>query len=308
MSDLKLFRIDGEDAVELPSSGVSLERALQRFVEKNMETLFGVRFLASEYSTGARHRGRIDSLGVDESGAPVILEYKRASESNVINQGLFYLNWLIDHKAEFQLLVQKNLSREQAENLDWSNARLVCVARTFHRYDVEAIELMQRNIDLVRYQYFGDDMFALEIAGSVAQTGPVIPVEADSPAPRNGTATPGRSVSDYLAASPRELQDLFAELHTAAIGLGDDVTRKTLQTYFAYKTIRNFACVEVHPRTGTLLIYLRVDPTTVTLEPGFSRDVTNIGHLGTGNLEVRVTSPAELDKAMPLIRASYEIG
>ena len=50
-----------------------------------------MRFLASEYSTGARHGGRIDSLGIDENSSPVIFEYKRAVNENVINQGLFYL-------------------------------------------------------------------------------------------------------------------------------------------------------------------------------------------------------------------------
>src|ERR671914_377224 len=62
VSDLKLFRISGGQATELMSSSVKLEKSLQEVVERNMETLFGVRFLASEYGTGARHGGRIDSL------------------------------------------------------------------------------------------------------------------------------------------------------------------------------------------------------------------------------------------------------
>jgi RecB family endonuclease NucS len=56
-----------------------------------------VRFLASEHATGRVHGGRIDTLGLDENHAPVIIEYKRAINENVINQGLFYLDWLLDH-------------------------------------------------------------------------------------------------------------------------------------------------------------------------------------------------------------------
>lgn len=66
MPDLKLFRIDDGAATELEGSHALLEKHLQRVVETNMETLLGVRFLASEYSTGERHGGRIDSLGIDE--------------------------------------------------------------------------------------------------------------------------------------------------------------------------------------------------------------------------------------------------
>jgi RecB family endonuclease NucS len=106
LTDLKLFRIEGDSAVELGGSSSALERTLQSLIEHNMEPLFAVRFLATEYSTGRKHGGRIDFLGLDENGSPVIFEYKRARDENVINQGLFYLDWLLDHRAEFQLLVQ----------------------------------------------------------------------------------------------------------------------------------------------------------------------------------------------------------
>ncbi len=108
MTDLKLFRIVDGKAEELAGAGVALERSLQTLIEANMETLFGVRFLASEYSTGLKHGGRIDSLGIDENGSPVIFEYKRSVNESVINQGLFYLDWLLDHRAEFELRVMKH--------------------------------------------------------------------------------------------------------------------------------------------------------------------------------------------------------
>jgi RecB family endonuclease NucS len=85
VSDLKLFRIMDSGAQELQSSPSSLEKPLQEMIERDMEVFFGVRFLASEYSTGKKHGGRIDSLGIDENGSPVIFEYKRTQNENVIN-------------------------------------------------------------------------------------------------------------------------------------------------------------------------------------------------------------------------------
>ncbi|WP_211294233.1 SbcC/MukB-like Walker B domain-containing protein [Lentzea kentuckyensis] len=72
MSDLKLFRITAGRAKELAGGSVALERHLQRTIESNMETLFGVTFLESEFSTGPHHRGRIVSIGIDETGSPVV--------------------------------------------------------------------------------------------------------------------------------------------------------------------------------------------------------------------------------------------
>lgn len=127
MSEIKLFDI--KDGVRLlTSSEVLLERELQTLIEKNMETFFGVRFLKSEYSIT---NGRMDSIGIDENNCPVIFEYKRSSNENVINQGLFYLDWLLDHKADFKLLVIEKMGRKAAELIDWSVPCVICVANDF---------------------------------------------------------------------------------------------------------------------------------------------------------------------------------
>ena len=67
---------------------------------------------------------RPDTLGLDDNDCPVILEYKRSLNENVINQGLFYLNWLMDHQAEFKLLVLERFGRASADSIDWSGPRL----------------------------------------------------------------------------------------------------------------------------------------------------------------------------------------
>lgn len=64
MSDLKLFSLHAGTAKQLPASSMALEKSLQTLIEKNLETFLGVRFLATEHRTGARHAGRIDTLGL----------------------------------------------------------------------------------------------------------------------------------------------------------------------------------------------------------------------------------------------------
>ena len=83
MSDIKLFKLVGTGVASLPSSSVALEKSLQTLMEQNLEALMGIRFLETEYWTGLKHNGRIDTLGVDENGCPVIIEYKRSMNQNV---------------------------------------------------------------------------------------------------------------------------------------------------------------------------------------------------------------------------------
>lgn len=89
MSTIKLFKTKGVSPIELGVLSIAVEKSLQTTIEHNLEMFLGVKFLASEYSTGKSHGGRIDTLGIDENNAPVIIEYKRSINENVINQGLF---------------------------------------------------------------------------------------------------------------------------------------------------------------------------------------------------------------------------
>ena len=305
MSDLKLFRIQDGKAAELQGNAFAVEVSLQRLIENNMETLFGVRYLETEYSTGTRHRGRIDSLGIDENGSPVIFEYKRASNENVINQGLFYLDWLLDHRGEFELLVMRKLGAQAAEEIDWSNPRLVCVAGDFNRYDEHAIMQMNRSIELIRYRDFDGELLALELVASRSGAGE----SGNSPPSKIGGKVPTqyKTVTESLAQAPQPLADLYGQLEAFIEGLGDDVTKKVLKLYFAFRRIKNFACVEVHPRSQAILVFVKVDPDSIELEEGFSRDVRNIGHFGTGDLELRIRTQNDLEKAFPLIQLSYGV-
>ena len=103
MSDIKLFRYANYGASELAGKSAAIERTLQHLIESQMNIFLGVPFLATEHSTGAKHRGRIDTLGGDENGCPVIIEYQRHSNENVISQGLFYLDWLLDGNLLFSV-------------------------------------------------------------------------------------------------------------------------------------------------------------------------------------------------------------
>lgn len=77
VSGLKLFRtstINGGVTEVMPRLA-EVEADVQDLVEAHMETMLGVTFLASEYVIGCADGGRIDSLGLDENGAPVIVEF-----------------------------------------------------------------------------------------------------------------------------------------------------------------------------------------------------------------------------------------
>ena len=301
MTDIKLFSIHEGMATSRPGATAVLEKSLQDLMERNLEVLLGVRFLASEYSTGKVHGGRIDSLGIDENGSPVIIEYKRSTNENVINQGLFYLDWLMDHQAEFQLLVHTTLGQEEADAIEWASPRLLCIAGGFTRYDEHAVKQMNRNIELIRYISFDADLLLLELVNATTASG----VSSASPS-SSANSKGSKCISDVLSQLSGDLQDRYDAVREFATALGDDVQQKALKHYIAFKRLKNFLCVEVHPSLSTVTCYLKIDPDQITLEEGFTRDVRNVGHFGTGELEVKLRSRLDFERAKQLIEQSYE--
>src|SRR6201996_5445842 len=164
MSDIKLFRVGTGTVSELVGATDTIEKYVQTLFETNLQGLLGGRFLASENTP--TNGGRIYTLGLDGNGLPVILEYKRSLNENVINQGLFYLNWLMDHRKDFQWLVLEKLGKADAERVDWSSPRLICIAGDFSRYDDHAVRQIERNIELIRYRRFGPELLMLDLVAA----------------------------------------------------------------------------------------------------------------------------------------------
>lgn len=304
MSDIRLFRYGTSTVCELPVKVAPIEKWLQVLIEGHMETFLGVRFLATEFSTSKSHRGRIDSLGIDENNCPVIIEYKRHTNENVINQGLFYLDWLMEHQADFQILVMQKLGSQASEEIDWSGPRLLCIAGDFTKYDEYAVQQINRNIELIRYRLFSEEYLMLELVNSTEE-------QKDGKPGATGPKAVSNRVEGHrhsLAQANAPLLELFETVREYTLSLGEEVQEKELKWYVAFKTIKNFACVLLNTGKADpcLVMWLRIDPEDVELEDGFSRDVRRVGHLGTGDLEVRIRDMDDFEKAKPLIERSYQ--
>ena len=296
MADIKLFNINGK-VRELQSGTVTLEKELQNIIEKNMKSFFGVSFLKSEFKT--TDGGRMDSIGIDENNCPVIFEYKRSLNENVINQGLFYLNWLLDHKESFTLLVIDILGLERSKSIDWTRPRVVCIANDFTKYDISAINQMTRNISLIRYKKFENDLLMFEHINDkvVEQIEDVNPSEKKS---KNYQKT----FTEKYNESSEKIKNLYDDLRNEILSYGDEVTENTLKYYTAFKKIQNFICVEIFKEE--ILLHLKLNPSTVKFEKDFTRDVTGIGHYGTGDVELHIKNQNDLAKARDLLLRTYQ--
>ena len=295
MAEIKLFSLN-EGVKECTSSEVVLEKELQTLIEQNMEIFFWVRFLKSEYAVT---NGRMDSIGIDENNSPVIFEYKRSQNENVINQGLFYLDWLLDHKADFKLLVIDKLGMEAADNIDWSVPCVICVAHDFTKYDMHAVNQMQRNIKLVSYRRYDNGMLLLEHLNT-----PIVKPIMENMGDENGTKNSTQKTHlEKLAATSENMKNLYHSICDFIESLGDDIVSNQLKLYLAYKKVQNMVCIEIYNKQ--IILFLKLNPDTVKLENGFTRDMRSIGHYGTGDLQITIKNAADFERAKPLLERAY---
>ena len=287
-----------------------LEKDLQTLIENNLITVFNCRFIASEFSTGAIHAGRIDTLALSEDNNPVIIEYKKVESSELITQSLFYLHWIQDHKGDFEIAAQKVLGNNI--EIDWSDIRVICIAPNYKKYDLHAVQVMGANIELWRYQLFSNQSLYLEevFHNTTSNTPVTLNQTAKNPvmvaAGKKAAIT--RNIGQYTLEShlqnkSKEVIELMEALQDMIMGFDDSIEEIPKKYYIAYKSTQNILTVEV--RLRNLKIYLKLKPEDIPVNTPNYRDVSNIGHHGIGDVEFTITNLNELIDTKPFIELAY---
>ena len=157
---MPLFVISKQQLASVEQTNFANEKTLQSLIEPNLKTVFNCRFVASEFPTGPQHAGRIDTLAISEDHNPVIIEYKKVESSELVNQSLFYLHWIHDHRGDFEIAAQKELGADV--ELDWSDVRVICIAPNYKKFDLHAVQVMGANLELWTYRLFKNGTLYLE--------------------------------------------------------------------------------------------------------------------------------------------------
>jgi predicted transport protein len=288
---MSIFQVYNNKIKQLKTSNFKSEKELQVLVENNLEEIFGIKFIASEFSTGEKHGGRIDTLGLDENNSPVIIEYKWGEKDNVINQGLFYLDWLVDHKGDFQVVVERKLGKKI--KIDWSQPRLILIAQSFNKYDKYAINRMSENIELWIYSLYENGIFEVNIEGSS---------QADNKKGKRITKIEYAKydLNYHLNKTSKELQRKFNEIRERILELPNIQEKPEQKSGVTYRTTKSFCRFEFRKNSINLLLR----------EPKYNdpkqlvKDITSFewGYKGL----VKIDKLSNVDYLFSLIKQSYE--
>lgn len=309
---MAIFEIDKGKARRVRLSEFKLEKDLQQLIENNLETIFNCRLIATEFSTGNIHSGRIDTLAISEDNNPVIIEYKKVASSDLINQSLYYLHWIRDHKGDFQIAANRTLGKDI--EIDWSDIRVICLAPEYKKYDLHAVQVMGANIELWQYKTYDNGILNIEEVykrttsttnqdtAYISSKNPVIVEAGKKAALTRKTAT--YTLEEHFENLDENILELFNTIRDYIVSIDSSIEETPKKNYIAYKTSQNFACLQTYKRKLTL--FLKLDANQVNPMPKQCRDVSEIGHFGTGDFELIIKELADFEETRHLINEAYK--
>lgn len=233
---MPFFKIMGNKLQKVsPSkpSGSDKEKQLQKLIENNLNTILEMTFIASEFST--THGGRIDTLAIDNDKRPVIIEYKFDRSSTILLQGLYYMDWLVENKAEFEKTVKNRLNQEVIIN--WkSGIRLILIAKSFEIWDKFAVNRIKEEVELYEYTLYENNELNLEKI--------TLPKDFRREAKISITSIKEFSIEDQMnKIEDDKIKEIIIELREKIRLISDEIEERATKDHIVFKSTINFALI-----------------------------------------------------------------
>lgn len=277
------------------------ERELQNIFEANLSQIMGLMLVKSEFTIKNK---RIDTLAFDqENNSFVIIEYKRDKNSSVVDQGFTYLSLMLQNKADFILEYNEQYPQQQLNraDLDWSQSRVIFVSSDFTDNQIEATNFKDIAIELYEVKRYGDHLLIAPIKKSKS---------AESIKPLAQQNKEYKSVADeikvyteddFLINKTDDIVSLYNKYKSAIINLTDDIEIIPKKLYIAFKKDKRNIC-DIEIQNKSLKMTVNVKNGLLDDAKKIARDISNIGHWGNGDYEIKINSDKDLEYIMSLVK------
>jgi len=157
---MDLYKINNNKLEEINKESFNLEKDIQSLVENNLETLFNLEFISTEFTVGDF---RVDTLSYDnENNNFVIIEYKKGSSYSVIDQGYSYMSVMLNNKSDFILeYIEKTGKSLKKSEVDFSQSRIIFISPSFNSYQKNSVNFKDVPFELWEIKRFSNNSISL---------------------------------------------------------------------------------------------------------------------------------------------------
>ena len=295
-----IYNTTGTKLVQVKEKPFKLEREIQAIFESNLQNIMGLLFVKSEFTIKNK---RIDTLAYDkQTNAFIIIEYKRDKNYSVVDQGLTYLNLMLQNKAEFILTYNETLKDVlHSKDVDWTQSRVAFVSPSFTDNQISASDFKDFGIELWEIKQFENNTISintikkstgapsikplLENSENLKEVKENIKVYTEEDHYNNG--------SDYII-------ELYEKFKSSILNLADGIEILPQKYYIAFKKGSNISDIEIQKKS--LKIFINAKIGSLDDPKGLVKDVSNIGHRGNGDYQIQIENDKDLEYIMSLIK------
>ncbi len=298
---MPIFKIKNRQLTPIKERSFDLEKDLQKLAEENLDTLFNLKFVSSEFQIEGY---AIDTLAFDpETKSFVILEYKKDKSFSVVDQGLHYLSLMLSHKADFILEINEKLGESfNKKSIDWSQSRVMFLARSFTPYQTGSTSFRDFPIELWQVSVYENDTADFNLVQAPKAVESITTVAKGTDVERIAKEVEEYSVKAHRSKGNPKIQELFDSLQDKILELDDRIIEKPVKTYIGYKTHgSNFVALRI--RKDIIIASIRIDKPqnpglTIKKVPPSAWDTTPLW-------QFNIKSRSDLRSAMDLIEQAY---
>lgn len=301
---MPLFRIEENGYLEqVRELDFKLEKEIQKLTENNLKSIFGLKFVKSEF---ALNNFRIDTLAFDtESKSFVIIEYKRDKNYSVIDQGYAYLSLMLNNKADFILEYNENnaigLKRDDVE---WSQSKVIFISPSFTSYQREAINFKDLPIELWEVKRFNNKTVSYtKIQTSNSSESVKTISRKDDTILKVSNEIKVYTEQEHLDKASDDIIELYQKLKTTILNF-DNIEVKPKKLYIAFVSKSNV--VDMYFTKSSLKLWINLKKGELDDPKAITRDVSNLGHWGNGDYELQMKNDEDLEYIMSLIKQSLK--
>ncbi|KRM59945.1 DUF5655 domain-containing protein [Secundilactobacillus malefermentans] len=308
---MELFKIENQDLKKVDGSNFELERELQNLIENNLELTLGIQFVASEFVVG---KYRLDTVGFDQStDSFVIVEYKRSSKYSVIDQGFAYLNTLLNHKADFALVYNEQFQAKKGiEDFDWTQVKVIFVAGGFSAYQMDAINNPDLPIELFEAKKYRNNHLSLNQIlrpsnlGHFAHNSNKKAVREDKGVNLDNAAELIAPNEERLVAAGSEsIQNLYQKMKDALLEWDSSFEIKPTSKYIGFR-INQHKIVDFLLQKQAMKMWINLPMGELKDPKNLIRDVSETGHWGNGDYEIRLENDSQLEYVLSLVKQVWQ--
>ena len=248
-----LFKSDEGVLNPLIRNAFKLERDIQSLVESNMDILFGLEFVCSEFTIA---EFRLDSLAFDEQNCSfVIVEYKKGQSYSVVDQGYSYLSVMLNNKADFILEYNEKTGKQiKRTDIDWTSSRVIFVSPSFNAYQKNSVNFRDVPFELWEIRKFDGELVAFEQCKSSSNESieKLSPIDSSSVISKVSSEVKVLSEDDHTGNLNEQIKLIWAKLR-ARLEVYADTNFSVTKGYVSWKKDNTAVCF-IHFRKTQLRI------------------------------------------------------